>query len=264
MNISKTIVFITGAFVSHTIWDEWKAYFTAQGYTTLSPAWPGKEAPATILRDTLTKETAFASLTFDDVMAHYEGILQSMPHKPIVIGHSIGGLIVQSLINKDLVAAGIAIHSVSPKGIFSFEWSLLKSIISPLGVLPFSRQVYQMSLNEWKYSLTNGLSPEIQQKSYDKYCIPESRKILRGAFSSAPKIDFNKHHPPLLLTTGSEDRIVPQSLVYENYIRYNKNHSVTHYQAFNGRNHFVLRQPGWQDVAEFILSWLEINANYVA
>ncbi|MFP9113848.1 alpha/beta hydrolase [Flavobacterium sp. RHBU_3] len=257
MNKTKTIVFITGAFVSHDIWDEWKAYFTAKGYTTLAPSWPGKEASA----EAPGNDVNFSKSNLNDIIAYYESVIMSMPQKPIVIGHSIGGLIVQSLVNRDLVAAGIAIHSTPPKGVFSFEWSFLKSIIKPLGLFPFSKTIYKMSFSDWKYTFTNGFDTEAQQKYYDRYCIAESRKILRDALFSAPKMDFNKHHPPLLLTTGSNDHIVPQSLVYENYIKYNKNHSVTHYQAFSNRSHLVLRQPGWQDVAEFILAWLEININ---
>jgi hypothetical protein len=49
---SKTIVFITGAFVSNSCWDEWKTYFESKGYTTIAPAWPFKNGTAAELRAT--------------------------------------------------------------------------------------------------------------------------------------------------------------------------------------------------------------------
>jgi hypothetical protein len=40
---TKNIVFVTGAFVSNTCWDEWCRYFESKGYTTVAPAWPFKD-----------------------------------------------------------------------------------------------------------------------------------------------------------------------------------------------------------------------------
>ncbi len=48
---SKTIVFITGAFVSNSCWNEWKTYFESNGYNTIAEPWPHKDAPAEVLRN---------------------------------------------------------------------------------------------------------------------------------------------------------------------------------------------------------------------
>ncbi len=257
---SKTILFITGAFVTHRIWDKWKLWFEAKGYTCIIPSWPHKDATASELRSRRPNDSALARLTLDELVAYYEKIAANLPEKPIAIGHSLGGLIVQLLINKDVVESGIAIHSVPPKGVFSFEWPFLKSMWKPLGYFTSINKTHLMRLKEWKYAFTNGMDESEQAAAYEEYCIPESKRVIRGALGNAAKIDFEKHHNPLLFITGDNDHITPNSLNYENYIKYEKGHSVTDYKEFKGRNHFVLGLPTWQEEAEYIHSWLELLA----
>jgi alpha-beta hydrolase superfamily lysophospholipase len=68
-----------------------------------------------------------------------------------------------------------------------------------------------------------------------------------------------KLHAPLLLTSGSIDTIIPASLNYRNFKRYNKTTSQVDYKEFPGRNHFVLGQDSWQRDADYILDWIEKN-----
>lgn len=258
---SKTILFITGAFVTHRVWDKWISWFEANGYNCVAPPWPHKDALAAELRNRRPNDTELAKLTLDELIAYYEDIAASLPEKPIVIGHSLGGLIVQSLINNGLAESGVAIHSVPPKGIFSFEWPFLKSIWKPLGYFTSVNKTHLMGLKEWRYAFTNGMDAAEQAMAYEEYCIPESKRVIRGALSNAAKVDFNKPHNPLLFITGDNDHITPNSLNYENYIKYEKGHSITDYKEFKGRNHFVLGLPTWQQEAEYIYSWLELLAN---
>jgi hypothetical protein len=61
---------------------------------------------------------------------------------------------------------------------------------------------------------------------------------------------------PLLFLAGSEDRFIPASLNHTNYKKYSHDQSVTDYRKFSGRNHFVLGQPGWEEIAYHTLNWL--------
>jgi pimeloyl-ACP methyl ester carboxylesterase len=255
---SKTILFITGAFVTHRVWDAWITFFEAKGFTCVAPPWPYKDATAAQLRERQPADTDLAGLRLKELTDHYIAIAQALPEKPIVIGHSLGGLIAQILINRDLANSGVAIHSVPPKGVFSFEWHFLKSIWKPLGYFTSAQKTHLMSLKEWKYAFTNGMSTQEQAMSYEEYCIPESKLLVRDALSNDAKVDFEKQHPPLLFITGSNDHITPNSLNYENYMKYNKDHSITDYKEFKDKNHFVLGLPSWKDEAEYILSWLEL------
>jgi pimeloyl-ACP methyl ester carboxylesterase len=196
---SKTIVFVTGAFVSHLGWDHWKDYFESKGYTILAPAWPHKDGTPQELRNRQPNDTDLAKVRFLDVVDHYADIIRKLPEKPILIGHSLGGLLVQKLLQLDIAAAAIAIHSVPPQGVLSFEWSFIKSLWNPLGLFSSADKTYLMSFKDWQYSFTNDMSLEDQKHAYEISTIPESRRALRDPLSSAGKIDFKKPHPPILI-----------------------------------------------------------------
>ena len=92
---TKSIVFVTGAFVSNSCWDEWRIYFESKGYSTIAPAWPFKNGTAAELRARQPNDTDLAALTLTELVDHYANIVKSFPKKPIVIGHSLGGMITQ-------------------------------------------------------------------------------------------------------------------------------------------------------------------------
>ncbi|MNW05459.1 hypothetical protein D3C71_2017090 [compost metagenome] len=80
--------------------------------------------------------------------------------------------------------------------------------------------------------------------------------MARGGLTSAAHVDFEKSHPPLLITAGSEDNIIPPHLNHRNFERYKKNGSVLEYKEFEGRNHHILGQPIWKEDADYILDWI--------
>lgn len=254
-NYSNTIVFITGAFVHHSCWDQWKTYFESKGYQTIAPPWPNKNASAEALRNSHpNKEIALNRLPA--LTDHYAAVVRQLPEKPILIGHSIGGLIVQLLLQRGLGAAGVAIHSVPPQGIMTFKFSFLKAGWGPLGFFTSVRKSFLMSFNQWKYAFTNGMDFDSQKEGYYRFAIPESKLIVRDTITKAAKVNFDNPHAPLLLTSGSDDHTIPASLNFANYKKYKKSNSVTDYKEFKGRNHFVLGQPTWKEDAEYILEWI--------
>ena len=253
---TKNIVFVTGAFVNNSCWDEWQDYFQSRGYKTVAPPWPYKNGTTTELRNRQPKDIDLATLTLTEVIDHYIGIIKSYPEKPIVIGHSLGGCMTQIILNRDLAAAAVAIHSVPTLGVFPYEFSFLKGGWKSLGLFTSLKKTYLMSFKDWQYAFVNGMPLDQQQAAYEKLTIPESKTVARGGLTSATKVDYKKEHAPLLITSGSEDTIIPAHLNFRNYKKYQKNNSVLDYKEFPGRNHFVLGQPGWQGDADYILEWL--------
>ena len=253
---SKTIVFVTGAFVTHTGWDDWQKYFQSKGYKTIAPPWPYKNGTAAELRKRQPSDTDLAFLKLSEVIDSYANIIKGLPEKPIVIGHSLGGLMTQIIVNRDLAAAGIAIHPVPPLGVFPYEFSFLKAGWKSLGLFTSTKKTYLMSFKDWQYAFVNGMSLEDQRAAYESNTIPESKTVARGGLSSAAKVDFAKPHAPLLITSGSEDTIIPAHLNLRNFKRYKRNGSVLDYKEFPGRNHFVLGQPTWKEDADYILNWI--------
>ncbi|CAN5633753.1 alpha/beta hydrolase [soil metagenome] len=255
MKDNHSVLFITGAFVSNSCWGEWQIYFEEKGYATLSPAWPHKDASAEELRNR-QPDPLVASNRLSKLVEHYAAIITSLPEKPILIGHSIGGLIVQLLLQRGLGTMGIAIHSVPPQGVFTFKFSFIKAGWGALGFFTSVKKSYLMSFKEWKYAFTNGMDCEEQKESYYRFAIPESKLIVRDTISRDAKINFENPHAPLLFVSGSNDHTIPASLNYSNFKKYKHSSSVTDYQEFAGRNHFVLGQPTWKENADYILDWI--------
>lgn len=253
---AKTVVFVTGAFVTHLGWDPWKAYFESKGYKTIAPPWPYKDSPPAVLRDRPPYDTDLATLTLSEVIDSYIDIVKGLPEKPIVIGHSLGGLMTQIIVNRDLAAAGVAIHPVPPFGVFPYEFSFLRAGWKALGLFTSTKKTYLMSFKDWQYAFVNGMPLKEQQLAYDQNTIPESKTVARGGLTRAAAVDFKKPHAPLLITSGSEDNIIPPHLNFRNFKRYVKNGSVVDYKEFQGRNHYVLGQPTWKADADYILNWL--------
>lgn len=251
----RSVVFITGAFVHHSCWDEWKTYFESKGYQTIAPPWPHKTDSAEALRNSHPNKDIAAN-RLPAITDHYDRIVRQLPEKPILIGHSIGGLIVQLLLQRGLGSAGVAIHSVPPQGIITFRLSFLKAGWGPLGFFTSTRQSFLMSFTQWKYAFTNGMDCDAQKEAYYQFAIPESKLIVRDTITKAAKINFENPHAPLLLTSGNDDHTIPASLNYRNYRKYKKSNSITDYASFTGRTHFVLGQPSWREDADFILEWI--------
>lgn len=255
---SKTIVFVTGAFVSHLGWEKWVTYFEEKGYNAIAPAWPFKGDAPPMIRQR-QPDADIASLTLTDVVDSYAEIIRRLPEKPIIIGHSLGGLITQLLVQRDLADAAVIYHSVPPQGVLSFKWSFLKGVTPSLGLFTSVNKTYLMSFKHWQYTFTNGMPLSYQQQMYDKLVIPESKRAARGALSSQGKVDFKKPHPPLLFVSGSTDNIIPASLNHTNFKAYKHIGSIREYREFEDRNHLAMDHVEWRQEADFIIKWLERN-----
>src|SRR5260221_10477767 len=253
---SKIILLITGAFVTHHCWDEWIPYFQSNGYTTLAPPWPHKDESAEALRNH-SQDAQLASNRLALLTEYYADIIKRLPEKPILIGHSIGGLLVQLLLQRGLGTLGVAIHSVPPQGIVTFKFSFLKAGWGPLGFFTSTKKPFLMTFKQWQYAFTNGISIEEQKAGYYKLAIPESKRIVRDTITSAAKVDFKRAHEPLLFVAGSSDHTIPASLNHSNFRKYKHISSVTDYKEFEGGNHFVLGQSSWKEKADYILNWIK-------
>lgn len=253
---SKTIVFITGAFVSHTGWEEWQKYFESKGYKTIAPAWPFKDGTAAELRARQPNDTSLARLRMNEVVEYYADIIKKCPEKPIVIGHSFGGLVAQIMVNRGIVEAGIAIHPAPTKGVLPYEIGFLRGGGKALGLFTSKKKTYLMSFKKWQYAFTNGMSLEDQRAAYNANTIPESKTVVRDGLSNAAKVDYKKPHPPLLITSGDKDHIIPAHLNKRNFRKYKPSGSILEYKEFIGRNHYVLGLPTWKEDADYIIEWI--------
>jgi len=250
---SKTVVFVHGMYMTPLCWEHWVEYYQAHGYTCLAPAWPGRDQPVDTLRK-LHPDPRLGALTLSAVLESVANTVKALDEKPILVGHSMGGLVVQSLLQRDLAEAGVTIDSAPPMGVLSLKWAFLKS--NWPHVDPFVPQDHpiEMTFKRFQYTFVNTLPLAEQQAAYERYVVPESRRVPRESLRA--KVDFKKPHPPLLLIAGGADHLIPASLNRANWAKYKRSPSVTDFKEFAGRAHFTIGQKGWEEVAGFTLAWL--------
>jgi alpha-beta hydrolase superfamily lysophospholipase len=188
------------------------------------------------------------------VLEHFADTIKTLDEKPIIIGHSMGGLAVQLLLQRDLAVAGVAIDSAPPMGVFTTKWSFLKSNWPHITPFVSQNSPIEMTFERFQYTFVNSFPLAEQRAAYERYVVPESRRIPRNSLTA--RVDFKKSHPPLLLIAGSADNIIPVSLIKSNYAKYKRTSSVTDFKEFAGRTHFIIGQKNWEEVAEYILAWL--------
>jgi pimeloyl-ACP methyl ester carboxylesterase len=169
----------------------------------------------------------------------------------------MGGLIVQLLLNRGLGVAGVAIDSAPPMGVFSPKWSFLKANWPMIDPFVPARTPRLIPLDAFRYAFANTLPADMQTAMYERYVVPESRMVPRQSLGAAGRVDFRKPHAPLLLIAGGSDHIIPESLNRTNARRYSDAGSITDLREFPGRDHLTIVEPGWEQVADFALAWLE-------
>jgi len=254
--LKKSLVFITGTFLGNNCWDEWRTYFEREGYSCIAPPWPYKNESPEELRNKNPK-SAIASTRLDGLTDYFADIVSTSPEKPIMIGHSLGGLIVQLLLQRGFGAAGVALHSFPLQRVGTKQISFLKAMWGPLGWFTSAQKTYMLPFKKWKHVVTNGMTCEDQKQLYYRYATPESKLVIRDAFKAIGKIDFAKNRAPLLFISGSEDQIISASLNFDNYKNYKVSNSITDYRDFKRRNHLVFGHSTWKEEADFILHWLQ-------
>ncbi len=249
----KNIVFIHGMFQNPKSWEKWVSYFSGKGYSCSAPAWPLHEGVPAELRANPPADLGDLELqTILDAMALEVGKYD----QPIVIGHSVGGLIAQLFVAKGIAGVGVAIDSVAPNAMLDFDWGFFKN--SALIANPFKgNEPFYMDEAGFHGSFANSLSEEQSNAAFAEFATHDSRNVLRDCMGELGKIDVELPHAPLLLIAGEKDEIIPSTLTKKNFEAYTDENSVISFAEFENRSHYICGEPGWEEVAHYVANWLE-------
>ncbi|RSN01270.1 alpha/beta hydrolase [Streptomyces sp. WAC 01325] len=260
-----TIVLVHGLWMTPRSWEHWIKHYEAQGFRVLAPAWPGLDGAVQDLR---VDPSAMATVGLQEVVDHYAQVIRSLPQPPILIGHSFGGTVVQLLLAQGLGRVGVAIHSAAVKGVLPLPLSTLISTWPVLKNPANAHRAVMLTPKQFRYAFGNTLDEAELLVAYERYCVPGPGRVLfQGGFANfnpkaVTKVDFNKpDRAPLLFVAGSADHIVPAKVNKANARLYRKSPAVTEYHEFAGRSHFTVGQDGWEDVADFVISWVADHSN---
>lgn len=259
--MSKTIVFVHGAWMTPLCWEKMLGFFQDKGYTCLAPTWPHKDLPIEELRK--QPPQALATLGVTEIVDHYERIIRGLDEPPILIGHSFGGLFVQMLLDRGVGVAGVAIDPAPPRGVLPMG-TALKANAWILFTWRGWKKILFSSFKAFSYAFVHTLPEAEQHAVYEQYVVPETGRIFfQAGFAlldprQATRVNFrNASRAPLLITAGSADRVVPAGMVRSNFKKYRASSARTDFKEFAGQTHWLIAQPGWEEVAGSIDTWLK-------
>src|SRR4029077_13852692 len=161
-----TIVLIHGLWMTPRSWEKWAGRYESRGYTVVSAAWPGLEVEVESLR---RDPTPLTRPNLAQAVGHYEQIIRGLDGAPIIMGHSIGGTIMQLLLDRGLGAAGVGVASSTVSGVRDLPLSTLRSSRPVLGN-PFNRgKATPLSAKQFHYAFANTLNREQSDQVYGRY-----------------------------------------------------------------------------------------------
>ena len=255
------VVFIHGLWLHADSWNPWIEFFRANGYEASAASWPGDSESTEATR---RKPDAIAGYGVTEIADHIAKQLQAFDKKPILIGHSFGGLLVQNLLGRDLGVAAVAIDPAPIKGVPELPLSTLKSSFPVLGNPGNLKRAVSLTEAQFRFGFTNAVSEEEAKELYAKYAMPApGRPLFQAATAtfnpnSATKVNIaNAKRGPLLLISGADDNTVPPVLVKSTLRAYGQSTAVTEIKEFAHRGHSLTIDSGWKELAEYILNWLK-------
>jgi non-heme chloroperoxidase len=256
------VVFIHGLWLHSTSWQPWAELFRSAGYDPVMPEWPG--VPDTVAEARAHPESQ-AGIGIDQVIDSHARLVEAMPEPPVLIGHSFGGLVVMSLLDRGLGRAGIAIDPAQIRGVVRTPPAQLASAFPVLRNPANRNRAVSLTPGQFRSAFGNALPEEESARLHERWTIPgPGRPLFQAALANAtPKsraataVDTHKSdRAPLLIISGGVDRTIPDSVSRAAFKMYGKSAAVTEFRQFPDRGHSLTVDSGWPDVARAALNWL--------
>ena len=247
-----TIFMIHGMWGGAWYWEKFRSVFEAKGYRCIAVTLPYHDMDPGGIPDPRLGTTGLL-----DYAESLEREIGKLGAKPIVMGHSMGGLLAQILGARSLAKSLVLLTPASPSGIIALKPSVIKSFWSVMSTWGFWRKPMRQTFSEAVYSMLNLLPEKEQRETYGKFVYESGRAAFEIGYwlldsGNATKVDESKVTCPVLVVAGAEDRITPASVVRRVAGKYR---GAT-YKEFPNHAHWIMAEPGWQEVAEYIGGWL--------
>lgn len=170
--------------------------------------------------------------------------------RPIVIGHSMGGLVALLLASRNLVRAAVLVSSAPPRGISVFSRPLLLRMARYLPALLLSRPFVPTDAD--LDALVLNEVPEHERSAIRGRFIPDSGRAARQIALGVYDVPLRSLRAPLLVVGAEHDRFVPITVARRLSRRLDAPLHVA-----RGHGHFLFSEPGWEAQVGAILDWID-------
>jgi pimeloyl-ACP methyl ester carboxylesterase len=239
------LLFVHGAWHAAWCWDEYfLSFFADKGYRALAVSFRGHGNSPT------PKPLRTCSLA--DYVEDVSTAADSLPVRPVVIGHSMGGVVVQKYLESHDAPAGVLMASMPPRGALGsglrwmkrHPWHFTKAAITGKSL------AYVNTPKLARERFFSAQTPEAQVLDYATRLQEESARagfdsVLLGLLRA-------KGVTTSLLVVGALDdgAITPKE------VRATARAYRTEAEFFANIGHDMMLEPGWATVAERIHTWL--------
>lgn len=240
------LLFVHGGSHAAWCWDEhFLDFFAAKGYRAVAVSLRGHGASAT--------SSAASKRSIADYVDDVRAVAESLPSRPVVIGHSLGGFVVQKYLESHDAPAGVLLASVAPRGARGFllrsarrhPWLFLKASVTGSGL----RMIDTPALAREAFFSAHTSEQDIARWAA-RFEEESQRAILDMTFGGLPRPrDITA---PLLVLGAEHDCSITAAEVLATARVYQ-----TEAEFVAGMGHDMLLEPGWVLVAERIHDWLE-------
>ena len=259
----KPVVFIHGLWLHSSSWQPWIDLFNESGYARLAlRAGRATPTPSRPRARTPTPSRTSASTRSPTTTP---SCIAELPAKPIVIGHSFGGLIVEKLLGEGHAAAGVAIDAAPIKGVLPLPISALRVAFAALSNPGNIDAAVSLTPEQFHYGFGNALTPEESAELYERWTIPSpgparcsrppaptSTRTRRPRSTSTTRTAARCCSPWAARTTPCPRRSPSRRTSSTASPR--PSPSIV---EFEDRGHSLTIDHGWREVADSVLAWLK-------
>ena len=243
---STPVLFVHGAWHGRWCWEEYfLPYFAEKGYTSYAVDLRGHGSSQSPAR--------FCWTRINDYVADVAQVVEQLPELPVLVGHSMGGLVVQKYLEENTVPAAVLLASVPVHGVL--RTALRICMRHPLAFLK-TNLTWKLYPIIGKPSLTREafFSENISPEKLDKY-FRQMQDESYLAFLDMMVFNLpnpNKVNTDLLILGAQNDAIFYPSEIEATAAAYDRDCAI-----FSDMAHDMMLEDKWQDVADTILNWLE-------
>ena len=255
------VVFVHGLWLLPSSWDRWARLFEEAGYVAVTPGWP--DDPDTVAQAREHPEV-FAGKGITEIADYEEAIIRRLNRKPVIIGHSFGGLLTMILAGRGLAAASVAISPAPFRGVLPLPLSALRTASVALRNPENWNRAVPLTYEQFKYGFANAVGEDEAKELYLGYSVPGAGEPLFQAASaninpwSEAQVDtMNPKRGPMLIISADSDHTVPWAIANASYKKEKRNKGVTEIVKMEGRGHSLTIDAGWQEVAENALEFIK-------
>ncbi len=204
-----------------------------------------------------------AELSILDYAADLEALILTLPERPIVLGHSLGGLLAQILASRGLCQASILLTSVPPKSVPALSSGVIGAFSGVVTTPGFWKKPFKLSALAARRFLFNRVSSVQLPALEAKLCLESGRVLFEAAFPwldkrNATYVNFKKVTCPMLVIAGGEDQLTPRAVVR----KIAKKYPQARYQEYVNQSHWLVGEEGWELVAGDIIHWIKNTMAY--